>query len=58
MEERDKKGFPERGGDEVGDRSRDREPHHALNNPVGEPHPRDDPEAEPVEAPERDTLDD
>jgi hypothetical protein len=89
MEERDKNGFPEPGGDEVGDRSRDPEPHHALNNPVGEPdpaeypdpyeeredprdeahpptgshstsapHPRDDPEAEPVEAPERDTLDD
>jgi len=72
-----------------GDRSRDPDPHHSLNNPVGEPdetewpdpyeqredprgedhpptgststsepHPGQDPEAEPSEAPERDKLDD
>jgi hypothetical protein len=73
----------------VGDRSKDPEPHHALNNPVGEPdetewpdpyeqredprdqehpptgststsepHPSQDPEAEPWEGPKRDRLDD
>jgi hypothetical protein len=72
-----------------GDRSKDPEPHHALNNPVedpdptewpdpydkredpraddhpptgshstSEPHPAQDPEAEPSEPPERDRLDD
>jgi hypothetical protein len=82
-------GFPEPPGRDPGDRSGDAEPHHALNNPVGEPdptewpdpyeqredprdedhpqtgsgstsepHPSQDPEAEPVEAPERDKLDD
>lgn len=30
-------GFPEPPGADPGDRSRDREPHHALNNPVGTP---------------------
>lgn len=82
---------------EPGDRSKDADPHHALNNPVGEPdptewpdpyehredprapevggkpgaephaptgatstsepHPSQDPEAEPTEAPERDVID-
>ena len=82
---------------EPGDRSKDAEPHHALNSPVGEPdptewpdpyerredprdpdvgnglgaephsptgatstsepHPSQDPEAEPTEAPERDVID-
>lgn len=82
-------GFPEPPGRDPGDRSGDPEPHHALNNPVGEPdetewpdpyeqredprgaghpptgststsepHPSQDPEAEPSEAPERDKLDD
>jgi hypothetical protein len=72
-----------------GDRSRDPDPHHALNNPVGEPdetewpdpydkrrdprdedhpatgststsepHPSQDPEAEPWEGPKRDRIDD
>jgi hypothetical protein len=72
-----------------GDRSKDPEPHHALNNPVGEPdptewpdpyeqrpdprdddhpptgststsepHPSQDPEAEPWEGPKRDRVDD
>ena len=72
-----------------GDRSQDSDPHHSLNNPVGEPdetewpdpyeqredprdeehpptgststsepHPGQDPEAEPWEPPERDKLDD
>jgi hypothetical protein len=44
MEERVKKGFPEPAGDEVVDRSRDPEPHHALNNPVGEPDPTEYPD--------------
>jgi hypothetical protein len=30
-------GFPEPPGPDEGDRSQDPEPHHALNNPVGEP---------------------
>ena len=87
-------GFPEEpAGNGHGDRSNDPSPHHALNNPVGEPdptewpdpyerredprdppapeephpptgatstsqpHPSQDPEAEPTEAPERDVLD-
>jgi hypothetical protein len=72
----------------AGDRSKDPDPHHALNNPVGEPdptewpdpydkredprdedhpqtgsestsepHPSQDPEAEPWEGPKRDKLD-
>ena len=72
----------------AGDRSKDPEPHHALNNPVGEPdetewpdpyekrddprdeehpasgststsepHPAQDPEAEPWEGPKRDRVD-
>jgi hypothetical protein len=98
--ERDSEGFPEPPGDDRGDRSQDPEPHHALNNPVGdpdpteypdpyeqredprdppdpdgepfgeqphvipgsrstsEPHPDEDPQAEPSDAPERDKLDD
>jgi hypothetical protein len=74
---------------EHGDRSKDPEPHHALNNPVddpdptehpdpyekredprdephpqtgsrstSDPHPQQDIEADPVEAPEKDKLDD
>jgi len=81
-------GFPEDPEPGAGDRSKDRDPHHALNNPVrdpdptewpdpydkredprgggqpptgststSEPHPSQDPEAEPVEAPEADRLD-
>lgn len=30
-------GFPEPQSEDAEDRSRDRDPHHALNNPVGEP---------------------
>jgi hypothetical protein len=98
-EERPAGGFPEPSGPDVGDRSRDSEPHHALNSPVGEPdptewpdpyerredprdpgdpdakpfgeqphpmtgsestsdpHPSEDPEAEPWEGPKRDKLD-
>ena len=72
-----------------GDRSKDPDPHHALNTPVGEPdptewpdpyeqrpdprdedhpatgststsepHPSQDPEAEPWEGPKRDRIDD
>ena len=88
-EERPPSGFPEPPGDDPGDRSKDPDPHSALNTPVGEPdptewpdpyerredprraghpptgststsepHPSQDPEAEPTEAPERDKLDD
>jgi hypothetical protein len=88
MEHEDERatGFPEPPGDDPGDRSKDDEPHHALNNPVGEPdetewpdpyerredpleepgpggpstsqpHPSQDIEADPVEPPERDKLD-
>jgi hypothetical protein len=82
-------GFPEPPGEDPGDRSGDPEPHHDLNNPVGEPdetewpdpydtredprdeehpptgsrstsepHPSEDPEAEPWEGPKRDKMDD
>jgi hypothetical protein len=82
-------GFPEPPGRDPGDRSKDPEPHDALNNPVGEPdetewpdpyerredprtqdhpptgsqstsepHPSQDPEAEPWEGPKRDKVDD
>jgi hypothetical protein len=89
-------GFPEPPGRDPGDRSRDPDPHHALNNPAdapdptewpdpyetredprdapesadaarrpapgatstSEPHPAQDPEAEPGNAPEGDRLDD
>lgn len=37
-------GFPETPGEDPGDRSRDPEPHHALNNPVGEPNPEEWPD--------------
>jgi hypothetical protein len=46
-EERDEgpaSGFPEPPGADPGDRSRDPEPHHALNNPVGEPDPTEYPD--------------
>ncbi len=80
---------PEPPDPDEGDRSNDPEPHHALNNPVGEPdetewpdpydrredprdqdhpptgsestsdpHPSQDPEAEPWEGPKRDKVDD
>ena len=100
-EDRPPTGFPEEpASDEPGNRSGDAEPHHALNNPVGEPdptewpdpyeqredpldppdpdgepfgeephaptgatsnsqpHPSQDPEADPVEGPKRDKIDD
>jgi hypothetical protein len=84
-------GFPEPPGRDPGDISEDRDPHHALNTPVGEPdptewpdpyeqrpdprapgegargaqgatttsepHPAQDPEAEPWEGPKRDKVD-
>ena len=37
-------GFPEPPGHDPGDRSRDPSPHHALNNPVGEPDPTEWPD--------------
>src|SRR5205807_4619660 len=37
-------GFPEPSGDDPGDRSQDPDPHHALNNPVGEPDPTEWPD--------------
>jgi hypothetical protein len=37
-------GFPEPPGSDPGDRSRDVDPHHVLNNPVGEPDPTEWPD--------------
>jgi hypothetical protein len=37
-------GFPEPPGKDPGDISRDRDPHHVLNNPVGEPDPTEWPD--------------
>jgi hypothetical protein len=37
-------GFPEPPGKDPGDISGDREPHHVLNNPVGEPDPTEWPD--------------
>ena len=37
-------GFPEEPGPDEGDRSKDASPHHALNNPVGEPDPTEYPD--------------
>jgi hypothetical protein len=37
-------GFPEPPGKDPGDRSRDRDPHHALNTPVGDPDPTEWPD--------------
>lgn len=37
-------GFPEPPGRDPGDRSRDRDPHHALNTPVGAPDPTEWPD--------------
>jgi hypothetical protein len=43
-QERPPTGFPEPPGEDPGDRSRDRDPHHSLNNPVGEPDPTEWPD--------------
>ncbi|TMK42334.1 MAG: hypothetical protein E6G56_01340 [Actinobacteria bacterium] len=37
-------GFPEPPGGDPGDRSRDEDPHHSLNTPVGEPDPSEWPD--------------
>lgn len=37
-------GFPEPPGEDAEDRSRERDPHHALNVPVGEPDPTEWPD--------------
>lgn len=37
-------GFPEPPGDDPGDLSREENPHHVLNNPVGEPDPTEWPD--------------
>jgi hypothetical protein len=37
-------GFPEPAGADPDERSRDQDPHHALNNPVGEPDPTEWPD--------------
>ena len=37
-------GFPEPPGADPEDRTRDRDPHHVLNNPVGEPDPTEWPD--------------
>ncbi|MBV9311324.1 MAG: hypothetical protein JOZ73_10855 [Solirubrobacterales bacterium] len=43
-EEKPATGFPEPAGADPGDRSGDPSPHHALNNPVGEPDPTEWPD--------------
>ena len=43
-EERPATGFPEPPGVDPGDRSGDPSPHHALNNPIGEPDPTEYPD--------------
>lgn len=43
-QEQDAGGFPEPPGRDPGDRSKDPTPHHALNNPVGEPDPTEYPD--------------
>jgi hypothetical protein len=43
-EEKPATGFPEPPGQDPGDRSHDPSPHHALNNPVGEPDPTEWPD--------------
>jgi len=42
--ERPPTGFPEPPGTDPDDRTRDRDPHHALNTPVGEPDPTEWPD--------------
>ncbi len=42
--EQPNEGFPEPPGADPGDRSEDAEPHHALNNPLGEPDPTEWPD--------------
>jgi hypothetical protein len=37
-------GFPEPPGEDPGDRSAEQNPHHVLNNPVGEPDPTEWPD--------------
>jgi len=43
-EEKPATGFPEPPGRDPGDHSQDADPHHALNNPVGEPDPTEWPD--------------
>jgi hypothetical protein len=56
-EQRPPSGFPEPPGDDPGDRSQDPTPHHALNNPVGEPDPTEWPDPYEREPDPRDPLD-
>jgi hypothetical protein len=42
--ERPPSGFPETPGEDPEDRTRDPDPHHVLNNPVGEPDPTEWPD--------------
>lgn len=44
MDEKPPTGFPETPGKDPGDHSQDPSPHHALNNPVGEPDPTEWPD--------------
>jgi hypothetical protein len=43
-EEKPPTGFPEPPGEDPGDVSNERDPHHALNTPVGEPDPTEWPD--------------
>jgi hypothetical protein len=54
-------GFPEPPGKDPGDISKDRDPHHVLNNPVGDPDPTEWPDpyekrADPLDPPDPDGL--
>ena len=50
-------GFPEPPENDPGDRSEDQDPHHALNNPVGEPDPTEWPDPYDQRPDPRDPVD-
>jgi hypothetical protein len=50
-------GFPEAPGEDPGDHSQDRDPHHALNVPVGEPDPTEWPDPYDQRPDPRDPVD-
>ena len=50
-------GFPEPPGKDPEDRTRDRDPHHALNTPVGEPDPTEWPDPYEQREDPRDPVD-
>ena len=50
-------GFPEPPGQDPGDRSRDRDPHHVLNNPAADPDPTEWPDPYDKRPDPRDPVD-